>query len=88
MIDVDLTGGWHTVKAVIPHLRAGGGGSIILTSSAVGLKAIPNTGQYNSAKHGMVGLMRTLGHLAGARRGERGPGPGHADRPPQSGRCW
>jgi NAD(P)-dependent dehydrogenase (short-subunit alcohol dehydrogenase family) len=34
--------------------------SIILTSSAVGLKAIPNTGHYNSAKHGMAGLMRTL----------------------------
>jgi SDR family mycofactocin-dependent oxidoreductase len=60
MIDVDLTGVWHTVKAAIPHLRAAGGGSIILTSSAVGLKAIPNTGHYNSAKHGVVGLMRTL----------------------------
>jgi len=60
MIDVDLTGVWHTVKAAIPHLRAAGGGSVILTSSAVGLKAIPNTGHYNSAKHGMVGLMRTL----------------------------
>jgi (+)-trans-carveol dehydrogenase len=61
MIDVDLTGVWHTVKAAIPHLRAGGcGGSIILTSSTMGLKAEPNIGHYNSAKHGVVGLMRTL----------------------------
>jgi SDR family mycofactocin-dependent oxidoreductase len=60
MIDVNLTGVWHTAKAAIPHLRAAGGGSMILTSSTAGLKAIPNTGHYNSAKHGVVGLMRTL----------------------------
>jgi (+)-trans-carveol dehydrogenase len=61
MIDVNLTGEWHAVKAAIPHLRAGGtGGSIILTSSTMGLKAEPNIGHYNSAKHGVVGLMRTL----------------------------
>ena len=60
MLDVNLTGVWHAAKAAIPHLRAAGGGSIILTSSTAGLKAIPNTGHYNSAKHGVVGLMRTL----------------------------
>ena len=61
MIDTNLTGVWHAAKAAIPHLRAGGrGGSIILTSSTAGLKALENTGHYNSAKHGVVGLMRTL----------------------------
>jgi SDR family mycofactocin-dependent oxidoreductase len=60
MIDVNLTGVWHAAKAAIPHLRAAGGGSMILTSSTAGLKAIPNTGHYNAAKHGVVGLMRTL----------------------------
>src|SRR3984893_16555448 len=60
MIDINLTGVWHTAKAAIPHLRAAGGGSIILTSSTAGLMAIPNTGHYTSAKHGVVGLMRTL----------------------------
>ena len=65
MIDVNLTGVWHAAKAAIPHLRAAGGGSIILTSSTAGLKAIPNTGHYNSAKHGVVGLMRTLAQRAG-----------------------
>jgi SDR family mycofactocin-dependent oxidoreductase len=60
MIDVNLTGVWHTAKAAIPHLRAAGGGSVILTSSTAGLQALPNTGHYNSAKHGVVGLMRTL----------------------------
>jgi SDR family mycofactocin-dependent oxidoreductase len=61
MIDVNLTGVWHAAKAAIPHLRAGGrGGSIILTSSTAGLKALQNTGHYVAAKHGVVGLMRTL----------------------------
>jgi len=61
MIDINLTGVWHAAKAAIPHLRAGGrGGSMILTSSTAGLMAMANTGHYNSAKHGVVGLMRTL----------------------------
>jgi (+)-trans-carveol dehydrogenase len=60
MIDVNLTGVWHAAKAAIPHLRANGGGSIILTSSTAGLMAIPNIGHYTAAKHGVVGLMRTL----------------------------
>src|SRR3954453_18151199 len=60
LIDVDLTGVWHTVKAAIPHLRAAGGGSIVITSSAAGLKGQQNTGHYAAAKHGVVGLMRTL----------------------------
>jgi (+)-trans-carveol dehydrogenase len=60
MIDVNLTGVWHAAKAAIPHLRASRGGSIILTSSTAGLMAIPHIGHYTSAKHGVVGLMRTL----------------------------
>src|ERR1700735_4862886 len=60
MIDVNLTGVWHAAKAAIGHLRAAGGGSIILTSSTAGLMAIPSIGHYTSAKHGVVGLMRTL----------------------------
>jgi SDR family mycofactocin-dependent oxidoreductase len=60
MLDVNLTGVWHAAKAAIPHLRANHGGSMILTSSTAGLMAIPNIGHYTAAKHGVVGLMRTL----------------------------
>ena len=60
MIAVNLTGVWHTIKAAVPHIRAGGrGGSIILTSSTAGLMAMENIGHYVAAKHGVVGLMRT-----------------------------
>jgi (+)-trans-carveol dehydrogenase len=61
VIDVDLTGEWHAAKAAIPHLRAGGrGGSIILTSADLGLKAAANQAHYVAANHGVIGLMRTL----------------------------
>jgi SDR family mycofactocin-dependent oxidoreductase len=61
VIDINLTGVWHTAKAAIPHLiERGAGGSIIITSSAAGLKGTPNVAQYTAAKHGVVGLMRTL----------------------------
>jgi SDR family mycofactocin-dependent oxidoreductase len=60
MIDVNLTGAWHTVKAAIPHLRAAGGGSIVITSSDAGLEAAPNAAHYGASKHGVVGLMRAL----------------------------
>jgi SDR family mycofactocin-dependent oxidoreductase len=61
MIDINLSGVWRTCKAAIPHLIDGGrGGSIIITSSGAGLKGFPNFAHYVSAKHGVVGLMRTL----------------------------
>jgi (+)-trans-carveol dehydrogenase len=60
VIDVNLTGVWHTVKAAIPHLRAAGGGSITIMNSGAGLKGAPNLGHYAAAKHGLVGLMQSL----------------------------
>ena len=61
MIDTNLTGVWQSCKAVIPHMIAGGrGGSIVITSSTAGLKGFAGTGHYVAAKHGVVGLMRTL----------------------------
>lgn len=61
MVDINLNGVWRTAKAAIPHLKAGGrGGSIILTSSDAGLFPYANISHYVSAKHGVVGLMRTL----------------------------
>ena len=60
MLDINLTGVWHTTSAATQHLIASGGGSMVLISSAAGLKAYANIGHYVAAKHGVVGLMRTL----------------------------
>ena len=60
-LDINLTGVWHTTKAAIPHMVAGGrGGSIILTSSVAGLKGHGHNSHYVASKHGVTGLMRGL----------------------------
>ncbi|SHN38373.1 mycofactocin-coupled SDR family oxidoreductase [Cryptosporangium aurantiacum] len=60
MLDVNLTGVWHTAKAAVPHLMRRGGGSMVFTSSIGGLKGIMQVAHYVAAKHGIVGLMRTM----------------------------
>ncbi|MBT2273897.1 mycofactocin-coupled SDR family oxidoreductase [Rhodococcus qingshengii] len=63
MIDVNLTGVWHTAKAAIPHMiEQGTGGSLILTSSLMGLKGASWTIGYVAAKFGVVGIGRALAH--------------------------
>jgi NAD(P)-dependent dehydrogenase (short-subunit alcohol dehydrogenase family) len=60
-IDINLTGVWLSAKAAIPHLLAGGrGGSIVLTSSLGAVKGLEGAGHYVAAKHGVLGLTRTL----------------------------
>ena len=66
MIDINLTGVWHTLKATVPTLiDQGQGGSIIIVSSVAGLRGIPFAGHYVAAKHGAVGLCRTLANEVG-----------------------
>ena len=61
VIDTNLSGAFHTVKAAIPHIIAGGrGGAIVITSSSIALRAAPNLAPYGAAKAGLIGLMRTL----------------------------
>ncbi|OBB88775.1 mycofactocin-coupled SDR family oxidoreductase [Mycolicibacterium peregrinum] len=64
-VGVNLVGSFHTAKAAIPHLIAGGrGGSIVFTSSTAGLRGFGGMQGgglgYAASKHGIVGLMRTL----------------------------
>ena len=43
MIDVNLTGVWHTCRAGAPHLVARGAGAIVLTNSIAGLRGWPGS---------------------------------------------
>jgi NAD(P)-dependent dehydrogenase (short-subunit alcohol dehydrogenase family) len=58
VIAVNLTGAWNCMRAEIPHMLSAGGGSIVNTSSGLGLVAIPRQGAYVAAKHGVIGLTR------------------------------
>ncbi len=68
VIDVNLTGVYHTVDVTMrPLIKQGDGGSIVLTSSVAGLVGIaaPMAGSlgYSAAKAGIVGLMRAYANF-------------------------
>jgi (+)-trans-carveol dehydrogenase len=60
MLDINITGVWHTVKVALPHMSNRRGGSIILVSSMLGLRGGGYMAHYASAKHAVVGLMNSL----------------------------
>lgn len=61
MVDITLTGSWNAAKVAVPHIIAGGrGGAIVFTSSVAALRGNRNVGHYTTAKHGIVGIMRTM----------------------------
>jgi (+)-trans-carveol dehydrogenase len=60
VVDVNLTGVYTTVEVSKQHLiDSSPGGSIVITSSLAGLRALGAGGGYTEAKHGLVGMMRT-----------------------------
>ena len=59
-LDTNLTGCWNTIVVSAPHLIAGGGGSIILTSSGAGIKGAPFLAPYVASKFGVTGIAKTM----------------------------
>lgn len=61
MLAVNVTGVWKTLRAALPSMiERGQGGSLVLTSSTAGLRGFANMVHYTAAKHGVVGIMRTM----------------------------
>jgi SDR family mycofactocin-dependent oxidoreductase len=61
MIDVNLKGVWLCAKHVGKHfVDRGDGGKIVSTSSTAGLVGNLGAGHYSAAKHGVIGLTKTL----------------------------
>ena len=66
VLQVDLVGVWHCLRAQIPVMRRQGSGAIVNTSSMLGDAAMANNGAYVAAKHGVNGLTRAAAlELAG-----------------------
>lgn len=68
VIDTNLTGVFHTIRAALPAMRAAGqGGSIVITSSTAGIKGTKSLDAssfaYTAAKRGVVGLMQNLANV-------------------------
>ncbi len=60
IIAINLSSVFHAVRAAIPHMKARGWGRIISTASAHSLVASPNKSAYVAAKHGLMGLTKTI----------------------------
>lgn len=60
LVDINLMGVFNTAMAGVHHLIKAGGGSIIMTSSSTGLRAIPFLVPYTMAKYGVQGLAKAL----------------------------
>ena len=59
-MSVDLDGAWYCCRAVLPHMLARGSGAIVNIASNHSFQIIRNTFPYPIAKHGLLGLTRSL----------------------------
>ncbi len=60
IIAINLSSSFHTIAAVLPGMKSRGFGRIVNIASAHGLVASPYKAAYVAAKHGMVGLTKTV----------------------------
>jgi len=64
VLDVNVRGTFLTLKHAIPHIRDGG--SIVVTSSIMGVRTRPGTVGYITSKHALIGMVRCVAReLAG-----------------------
>lgn len=66
VLHVHVLGAFHVLKHAIPVMNDGG--SVIITSSVVGLTGAPGASGYVTAKHAQIGLMRTVAKEVAPRR--------------------
>lgn len=60
ILAIMLSSAFHTTATVLPGMRSRGWGRIVNIASAHGLTASPYKAAYVAAKHGLVGLTRTV----------------------------
>ena len=60
LVDTNLTGVFHTLRAVIPVMRPQRFGRIVVTSSMGGRMGIPELAAYNATKWGVIGLAKSV----------------------------
>src|SRR5512139_3717239 len=60
IIAINLSSAFHAIRAVIPAMKRNKWGRIVNTASAHSLVASPFKAAYVAAKHGVVGLTKTV----------------------------
>jgi len=59
VLAVNVRGVFLGLKYIMPAMSARGGGSIVITSSTAGIRAVSGMSAYVTSKHAVIGLMRT-----------------------------
>jgi NAD(P)-dependent dehydrogenase (short-subunit alcohol dehydrogenase family) len=65
VLSVNLDSAFHLCRAALPHMRARGGGSIILISSINGERGKFGLSAYAASKAGLIGLAKTMARESG-----------------------
>jgi 3-hydroxybutyrate dehydrogenase len=60
IIAINLSSSFHTIAAALPGMRKAGWGRVVNIASAHGLRASPYKVAYIAAKHGVVGMTKTV----------------------------
>ena len=79
ILDVNLKGPFFCSRAALPHLRADGGGAIVMTSSIAGLVGTGSSIAYCASKAGLNNLVVTLARVAGPEVRVNAVAPGFID---------
>ncbi|MDP7342748.1 MAG: SDR family oxidoreductase [Alphaproteobacteria bacterium] len=59
-VDLNMKGSFFMARAVVPGMKAKGGGKIINVTSIAGVRGFPNSGAYCSSKGGQVNMVNAL----------------------------
>jgi 3-oxoacyl-[acyl-carrier protein] reductase len=61
IMDINLTGSFHMLKAVLPGMKIRGYGRIVMVASVAGKDGNPNASAYSASKAGVIALTKSAG---------------------------
>ena len=61
VVEVNLSGTFRLIQAVLPGMRRAGGGNIVVIASEWGVIGWPEASAYSASKAGLIALVKTLG---------------------------
>jgi NAD(P)-dependent dehydrogenase (short-subunit alcohol dehydrogenase family) len=64
-VDVNLSGHFRLIQAVVPGMRRAGGGRVVIIASGWGIIGYPNASAYSASKSGLIALAKGLGRELG-----------------------